>query len=107
MKHVHGKRNNKLSFSSSDHQTMELDDSDDDIYTEYETKNEQKNKVKKLSKAPKIVLEFFDQEATHASVDSDESEITDETDSEEEVEDEDVADVIEDQNGKSFKVYFE
>ena len=102
VKHGHGKRNNKLSFSN-DHQTMELDDdSDDDVYTEYETKNEQKNKVKKLSKAPKIVRQFFDQEVTHASVDSDESEITDETDSEEEVEDEDVADVIEDQNGKSF-----
>ena len=70
MKHVHDKRNNKLSFSHSDHQTMELDDSDDDIYTEYEKKNEQKNKVKKLSKAPKSVRYLLNQEATHASVDS-------------------------------------
>ena len=43
--------------------------------------------------------DLLNQVATHASVDSDESEITDETDSEEEVEDEYVADVIEDQNG--------
>ena len=69
---------------------MELDDSDYDIFTEYEKQNEQKNKVKKLSNAPKSVRDLFNQKATHASVDSDEYETTDETGSEEEAEDEDV-----------------
>ena len=46
VKHVHVKRNNNLSFSHSDHQTIELDDSDDDIYTEYEKRMNRKTKLR-------------------------------------------------------------
>ena len=101
------KRNNAL---KNDHQTMELEsdaseDNEDDVESEEEVSKLNTRKSSKLSRAPKDVKTFFDEEAKQAESNSEESDEDNSNYSEDEEEEqaEDLSISAKEYSGKTFR----